>query len=655
MSKRAIWAAAALLMLTCAALRADSPAPAATPPQAALLDVLRSNASLEQKAFACHQLAWIGNRDAVPVLAGLLEDEKLSHMARYALERIADPSAKEALRAAAPKVKGKLLAGVLSSLGALHDEKSLDELAAHMNDTDADVARAAIFALGKIGTPAAAKSLERAMSSAAAATKPAVFDAALHCGQRLVAEGHVADGLALFDRVAASDAPIQFQVAAIRGEILHGPNSQQLLAKLLEDHERPMFDLALQLAQELPSADTTSTCTAHLDALPAARQALLIQALGVRGDSAALPAIRAGAEKSDPAIRIAAIRSLGLLSDSKSLPLILNAAAASEADVSQAAISTIVKMPGADVDSALEAMAESTDGGKRLAAIQCLGRRHTASATQALFKAAGDGGPQTRQSAIKALSQVASDADLPQALALLQKADSASDRMAAENLVAAICASASEKELCSAKIVAALATAKADNQPTLIQLLATIGGPTALQAVHDSLRKGAGRSRDAAIAALCAWPDQAAAPDLLILARESTQSSNEIRALRGYLRLALDVDLPAEKRLEMSATASPLIQRDEERQLLVRVLGRIQSPKALASLDPFLDLPATKSEAAAAMIAVAGQLAQSADARQNAAAIAAAMEKVKQSNASPDLSKKSGDIAERVRPLLPNP
>ena len=53
-------------------VRADPPAPAATPSQAALLEVLKSNASLEQKAIACRQLAWVGNRDAVPVLAGLL-------------------------------------------------------------------------------------------------------------------------------------------------------------------------------------------------------------------------------------------------------------------------------------------------------------------------------------------------------------------------------------------------------------------------------------------------------------------------------------------------------------------------------------------------------------------------------------------------------
>src|SRR5205823_6070982 len=108
------------------------------PSQAALLDVLKSDskASREQKAAACRQLAWIGDREAVPTLAGLLADEQLSHMARYALEQIADPSAGDALREAAAKLKGKQLAGVLNSLGVRRDKKSVEMLSRFVKDSD---------------------------------------------------------------------------------------------------------------------------------------------------------------------------------------------------------------------------------------------------------------------------------------------------------------------------------------------------------------------------------------------------------------------------------------------------------------------------------------------------------------------------------------
>ena len=49
-------------------------------------------------------------------LAALLPDEKLSHMARFALERIPAPEAAKALREALSKTQGEVKIGVISSL-----------------------------------------------------------------------------------------------------------------------------------------------------------------------------------------------------------------------------------------------------------------------------------------------------------------------------------------------------------------------------------------------------------------------------------------------------------------------------------------------------------------------------------------------------------
>ena len=67
---------------------------------------LKSDASPQEKAAACRELARVGTRQAIPVLAPLLADEALSHWARYALEPIADPAADAALRDALGQLKG---------------------------------------------------------------------------------------------------------------------------------------------------------------------------------------------------------------------------------------------------------------------------------------------------------------------------------------------------------------------------------------------------------------------------------------------------------------------------------------------------------------------------------------------------------------------
>ena len=53
-----------------------------------LIEVLKSGAPRAAKDAVCRALKTIGTAVAVPALAPLLADESLSHMARYALERI---------------------------------------------------------------------------------------------------------------------------------------------------------------------------------------------------------------------------------------------------------------------------------------------------------------------------------------------------------------------------------------------------------------------------------------------------------------------------------------------------------------------------------------------------------------------------------------
>ena len=151
--------------------------------------MLRSDATQEEKSAACRQLARVATKEAVPTLAALLGDEKLSHMARYALETIPDPSVDDALRDALGKVKGRPLLGVIGSLGVRRDAKAVDALAKLLADADADVAQAAARALGKIGTPEAAKALEDALAGASAANQVAFCEGLFRCAEALAAEG----------------------------------------------------------------------------------------------------------------------------------------------------------------------------------------------------------------------------------------------------------------------------------------------------------------------------------------------------------------------------------------------------------------------------------------------------------------------------------
>ncbi|MGB2822301.1 MAG: hypothetical protein WBF17_15050, partial [Phycisphaerae bacterium] len=129
---------AALLVVAAAPSAAD---------EAELIAILKSDAPQKAKADACRELSRVATEKSVPALAALLGDEKLAHMARYALEPIPHSSVDDALRGAMGKLKGRLLVGVIGSIGVRRDVKAVASVAGLLNDADAEVARAAARAL----------------------------------------------------------------------------------------------------------------------------------------------------------------------------------------------------------------------------------------------------------------------------------------------------------------------------------------------------------------------------------------------------------------------------------------------------------------------------------------------------------------------------
>jgi len=189
-------------------------AEAATPEDEKKLIAVLS-VSLKDRMDACRRLGIVGTKDAVQPLARLLADEELSHMARYGLEPIPDPAVDDVLRDALGKLKGRPLVGVIGSLGVRRDPKAVEPLSRLLQNSDADVVRAAARSLGRIGTPEAARALKERLATAPPETRLAVADGCLGCAERLMAaEGGRGEAQALRESVAKADLPEYVRRAA---------------------------------------------------------------------------------------------------------------------------------------------------------------------------------------------------------------------------------------------------------------------------------------------------------------------------------------------------------------------------------------------------------------------------------------------------------
>ncbi len=614
-----------------------------------LIAVIKSeDASRKDKVDACRGLALIGTKKAVAPLAELLGDEKFSHMARYALEPIHDPAVDAAFRDALDTVKGKPLVGVIGSIGVRRDVKAvkpLSNLLLHMvqHDAGSDVASAAARALGSIGNEAAAETLREALGHTTKENQLPVAEGLFRCAEVLAEQGKRNVAIDIYDELLEEGGSHQVRAGALRGAILArgikkgvrrrvGESTRQyaqrrddgltLLLKYLRGDDYIMFSAAAQTSLELPDREVTSVLVSGLNKLPADNQILLLWILGKRGDARALSAVFPLAKSGPKEVRLEAIRVLPQFQDGAAVPQLVGLMEDDDKDIAEAAQESLAAIPGSRADSAVVAMLGSDQTGKRLTALELMGRRRMTENIPELLDAASDPDAEVRPAALRKVGELGGPEQVPALLDLLVDLKSPRDLAAAERALITVCGKAGDSQSYADRLVALLDRAGTAQKASLLRVLGAIGGPKALDAVREAAAGSNPDVRRAAVRVLCNWSTADAAPDLLRLAK-APGGDHKTAALRGYINLIRDESLSTEKKLAMCKQADALIERTQEKKLLLGALSTVPSIEALSMATANLDSRSTKTEAGFAAAAIGKSIAE-----QHPREVAEAMKKV---------------------------
>jgi len=651
MLKSRIYAILIVTVLSACAVQclAQTVAPKQDEPK--LIAVLKSpDASQKDKVDACRQLAIIGGKDSIAPLAALLGDEKLSHMARYALEPNPDPAVNEALRDALGKLKGGPLVGVIGSIGVRRDAAAIPALIQRLNDSDAVVARAAARALGSIGTVQAAQALQKALPNTPADSRLDVCEGLFRCAERFAADRQNSEAIAIYDQLRKLDSPHQVRGGALKGAILaRGAEGVTLLQENLRSSDYILFSAAVQAAQKMPGAEVTKALVGGMKNLPPDNLVVVIQTLAVRGDKGALPVLFAVAGSGPKPVRVAAIEAATAMGDASAVPVLMKLMDDSDAEIAGVAQEGLAALPGKEADAAVMAMFNSGNADKQLTAINLMGRRRMMSSTPALLKAAREGDPKVRPAAIKLAGDLAGPEQVPALLDLLGQVEKREDLDAVEQGLTTACTKADNPQPLIAAVINRLDQAKPLQKAALLRVLAAVGGADALKAVLAAINSGDPQVHTAAVRALGAWKTTDAAPHLLTFAKEAKDPSERTLFLRGYLNIAARADLPAEERLAMCGQAASMIQRDEEKRLLLGTLGSIDSPEAIMVILPYLDNAGTREEAAAAIVNVAEKLLRGPERDKYLESVSGPVEKAAAATTNNDTARRAEALLRRAR------
>ncbi|MBS0203601.1 MAG: HEAT repeat domain-containing protein [Planctomycetes bacterium] len=603
---RTVTCLAALTILASSSVMADEAANAALEKE--LIAVLRSDGPAADKAIACKKLAIYGSSESVTDLAKLLSDPQLASWARIALEAIPGTEADAALRTASEPLEGRLLIGVLNSIGVRRDAGAVAVLKKRLEDQDADVASAAAVALGHIGNDEATQVLRSALVSVPASVRSAVAEGCVLCAERLHAGGKSADAVAIYDEVRKAEVPQPRILEATRGAILaRQQDGIPMLLELFQSNDKAMFNIGLSTTREFPGNALDKLLPAEVARVTPGRGALLILAMADRKETVVVPAIVDAAANGSKPVKLAAIGALARVGDVSSLPTLLDAAVDPDAELAVAAKATLADLPGKEVDAKITSLLNGAKGKMYPLLLGLIGQRRI-EATAALLKALDHSDKEVRTAALVSLGETVSLNDLSVLITQALTPKNNDDAEVAQQALKTACVRMPDREACASQLASALDRAAEPEKPMLLEILSDVGGEKALNTIGKVSKSKSAELQDVGSRLLGKWSSLDAAPVLLDLAKTGPAAQYRIRALRGYIGLARKFPMPEPQRVEMCQNALDISKLAEQKLVLdvLKIHPSLESLKLAVKVTQ--GVPELKDEGTQSVVAIAQKL-----------------------------------------------
>ena len=573
------------------------------------------------KSFYLTQLRLAGLPDAAPAIGALLASDELCDYAAQTLVSIGPDAAAPALRQALAGAKGRCRLTIIQNLGVVRDVQAGPELMKIVGDADRDVRLTALWALANIGDAAATDAILKAVGAESVYERAKGADAALLLAQRLAEAKKAKEAEQIYRtlwKTRTGEKDRHIRCAAVRGlAMLLGAGAMDDLLAAMKDADPQIRAAAAQAALAMPGEEITQKWVRELPSLAPAARGEVLAMVARRGGPAAEAAVLDAVKDKDDGVRLAAINAAASLSNEKLVPALIALLSSPDKAEQGAAQAALGRMPGekATAAVAVEISSASQEARIKYKLIEILSARGARGRVDVILAAASDPDVVVRTAALEAVAVLGSEKNIPALVGLLAKAPEG-EKPAVEKALGAVCSRAAGKDAAADLMAKAMPGADAATRAALVRTLARIGGAKALAAVRASAKAPEEEIQDAAIRALAAWPDGAAAPDLLELAKSAAKPAHQVLALRGYVRLAGE-------NLKMLEQAMAAAKRPDDKQMVLGAVGGLKSAKALALVVPLMADEGLKEAAAATAVKIAKSLPGSANAE-----VKAAMEKV---------------------------
>lgn len=566
--------------------------------ETALLAALGKASDKEVKAFFIRRLQYCGGSETVVRMGKYLNSTDLYDPALSTLNSIGTVEAGAVILINAPGKKDLQQLAMVKTLGQLRYQPAEPYLIGLTKSANVQLLKQVLPALANIGGKESYKTFTTVAKSAKFQPDAAeTMIAYLQYAKRLAEQGETK----LSNKLCASvmknckqDNQLIYRSSALA---VPGFGNNELFLKEIQHQNKVYRNAVLTNAASQLKSENFGSWIAAIKTVPAETQAEILHFLANRPESEVLQnAILPGLSSGEEMVRLEAIRALAVNQKQKAVPVLIEQLKTANSDNEQAEIELALLNTCSVKEGGLliAQLGEMNDAGKKVL-IKVLGERRATNAFAQIINYCNSGNASLGTVAFAALEKVSKTENAPELIALLKNTD---DKESVKNIQNALIAIYSGTTKPDANLVLKeIETGGMSDK--LIPVLSSLNDPKALKKVVGLLKTGTQAEQEAAFVSLSNWNDASAAPHLFAAFTNPEMKSFRMNALKSYIRITLDSNLPDDQKLLMIRKLMPECLTSGEKTQVIQAARNVKTFLSLVFVSEYLDDQQLGSNAAA--------------------------------------------------------
>ena len=552
------------------------------------LEALRNTEDVELRVFLLDQLQYLGTRQSIPVLRGLISS--LCDPAIRTLTQIGGPEALDVLIASYDGAGDFCKRSLINAMAQSDDPRALQQLEKIASAPGSVPASHVMPLLAAKGSNTSKTLLEKFKLEQPSLGTMLLLKHAGKQAQQGKREALLSMAAPLIKSYQGAQSEQAIDLVASYG----GDAGQKLLLKSLKKSgPKEASAIVAQLANR-PQAPMAGLLKS-MKKLDGTGKVQVLHAAARQGAKSALPQARSLIKSADPQVAKAAISALSSIQGKASLPDLQNVLqSTSNPGVVQVITQELFRWIDAENMQLVGTLIDQSKGIGKANLLAMVAERGLTQFYPQVKSALSSNNTEVRQEAFATLPALAHKQKLDDLVTIAPMVNNDDERAYLVQAISAQVGENTDRDLAVGEVIRLIGGA-----PQIIQgVLPKVGGQVALQHINQTYAGDPTTRKEI----LLSWEHPEALGQIIAMARDEGMNP---AILQRIISLSNHADLPGDQKLLYLREVMPLLNNGADRHRLLAIIGQVRTPTAFSYVSQYLDDEELRTTAAGVLVNIA--------------------------------------------------